>query len=218
VFDDPVRGWEGVHQAYQVREFREDGILIAAVNVPPSLVAMSLPAHGRELGELMADYDRMVVVGCMVEDSVAGRVVHVPGLGAQAFYQISERDAERIVRGIGLAAQVMFAAGARRVLPPFAGAPILHSPDDVTRLLSRPVPKRSLDLFTVHLMGTARMSADPRHGVVSESGEFHGATGLYVADASVLPGPVGVNPMETIVALAMRTAERLIDRRAHLGI
>jgi choline dehydrogenase-like flavoprotein len=80
------------------------------------------------------------------------------------------------------------------------------------------VPKRSLELFTVHLMGTARMGDDPRRGVVCGSGEFHGASGLVVADASILPGAVGVNPMETIVALATRIAERLIDGRARLGI
>ena len=218
VFDAPVRGWEGVHQAYQVREFTDEGILITAVNLPPSLVAMGLPVHGRALGELMRDYDHMVMAGCLVEDSVTGRVRNLPGLGAQAFYQISDADAARVVRGIGLTAELMFAAGARRILPPFAGAPVLHGPDDVATLLSRPVPKRSLELFTVHLMGTARMGDDPRRGVVSGSGEFHGASGLVVADASILPGAVGVNPMETIVALATRIAERLIEGRARFGI
>ena len=49
----------------------------------------------------------------------------------------------------------------------------------------------------------------PARGVVSSFGEHHDVERLFVADASVLPGPVGVNPMETIVALAARSAEDL---------
>jgi choline dehydrogenase-like flavoprotein len=70
----------------------------------------------------------------------------------------------------------------------------------------------------VHLMGTARMSDDPARGVVSSFGEFHGVRGLFVADASLLPGPIGVNPMETIVALAHRNAEWMVANRSRLGM
>ena len=59
-FDEEVTGWHGVHQAFQVREFMREGILITAVNLAPSLVALGLPAYGRELGELMADYNHMI--------------------------------------------------------------------------------------------------------------------------------------------------------------
>jgi choline dehydrogenase-like flavoprotein len=75
-----------------------------------------------------------------------------------------------------------------------------------------------MDLFTVHVMGTARMSDDPSRGVVSSFGELHGARGLFVADASLFPGPIGVNPMETIVALVLRNADWLIENRSRYGI
>jgi len=32
-----------------------------------------------------------------------------------------------------------------------------------------------------------------------------------VADASLFPGPIGINPMETIMALATRVAARLLE-------
>jgi cholesterol oxidase len=38
-----------------------------------------------------------------------------------------------------------------------------------------------------------------------------GHEGLVVADGSILPGPVGPNPSNTIAALAHRAAERLIE-------
>lgn len=218
LFDSEVRGWHGVHQAYQVREFIDEGILITAVNLPPALVAMSTSDHGPRLDEMMRDYDRMVVAGCLIEDSTTGSVRNLPGLGAQVFYQISEADARRIVRAIALTAELMFAAGARRVLSPFAGVPDLHNPDDVAALRARPIDRRTMELFTVHLMGTARMSEDPQRGVVSSFGAFHGIAGLFVADASLFPGPVGVNPMETILALVMRNARWLVDNRARYGI
>jgi len=37
--------------------------------------------------------------------------------------------------------------------------------------------------------------------------------GLFVTDASLFPGPIGINPMETVVALALRNAQRLVERR-----
>ena len=69
-------------------------------------------------------------------------------------------------------------------------------------------------LFSIHLMGTARMSEDPRRGVVGSYGAFHGMANLFVADASLFPGPIGLNPMETVIALALRNARHLIDHRS----
>ena len=77
-------------------------------------------------------------------------------------------------------------------------------------MLARPVRKAALQVYSVHLMGTARMNEDPRRGVTDSFGAFHGVPGLYVADASLFPGPVGTNPMETVVALAMRNARRFL--------
>jgi choline dehydrogenase-like flavoprotein len=217
MFDEDVTGWQGVHQAYQVREFLAEGLLLTATNLTPPMLAALLPAHGRELGELMTSYNHIVTAGPLVEDTGTGRVRNLPGLGPQVFYQLTDRDAARVVRGVELTAQALFTAGARRVLLPFDGAPVVRGPDELRRLLARPVPKRSLQLFSIHLMGTARMSEDPGRGVVGSFGEFHGVPGLLVADASVFPGPIGINPMETVIALAMRNARRLIERR-RLGI
>jgi choline dehydrogenase-like flavoprotein len=217
-FDEDVTGWHGVHQAFQVREFTGEGLMLTAVNLPPTMLAGILPAYGRELGQLMADYNRIVTAGPLVEDTGSGRIRNVPGLGPQVFYQLTERDAARAVRGVELTAQALFAAGARRVLLPFDGAPEVGSPAELRRLLARPVPRRSIQLYSIHLMGTARMSADPKRGVVGAFGEFHGVPGLFVADASLFPGPIGINPMETVIVLAMRNARRLIEDRRRLGI
>jgi choline dehydrogenase-like flavoprotein len=212
-FEEDVTGWHGVHQAFQVRDFIEEGILLTATNLPPAMLAGILPAYGRELGELMAEYNRIVTAGPLVEDTGTGRIRNIPGLGPQVFYQLTDRDAARVVRGVELTAEALFAAGARRVLLPFDGAPEVGSPGELRALLARPVPKRSIQLFSIHLMGTARMSKDPSRGVVGSFGEFHGVPGLFVTDASLFPGPIGINPMETVIALAMRNAQRLIECR-----
>ncbi len=161
-FDSDVTGWQGVHQAFQVREFAGEGLLLTATNLPPAMLAGILPAYGRELGAVMADYNRIVTAGPLVEDTGTGRIRILPGLGPQVFYQLTDGDAARVVRGVELTAQALFAAGARRLLLPFDGAPEVRGPGELRRLLARPVPRRSLQLFSIHLMGTARMSEDPR--------------------------------------------------------
>jgi cholesterol oxidase len=61
-------------------------------------------------------------------------------------------------------------------------------------------------LVTPHPLGGCRMGTTPADGVVNHRGEVFGYPGLYVADGSVVPGSIGVNPSKTIAALAERTA------------
>lgn len=220
VFDEEVRGWEGTHQAFQVREFRDEGFLFAAVNIPPSVIAMTTPLHGAELGELLHDYRRMVVAGMLVEDTNTGRVVRGPGGRPIATYQLNDFDAERLKRGAALLSELLFTAGARRILLPFHGhfhpggrAGELYGPDDIRNVFRQPVPKSSMEVVTVHLMGTARMGADPVHAVTDSFGMVHDAAGLAVCDASLFPSPIGVNPCETIQAIATRNAAHILDQQ-----
>jgi choline dehydrogenase-like flavoprotein len=60
-----------------------------------------------------------------------------------------------------------------------------------------------------HNMGTARMAADPANGVVDAFGRAHEVSNLWIADGSVFPSSLSVNPTLTIVAHALRLADRL---------
>lgn len=60
-----------------------------------------------------------------------------------------------------------------------------------------------------HHLGTTRMAADPRRGVVDENCRVHGVANLYVASGSVFPTSSYANPTLTIVALGLRLADHL---------
>jgi choline dehydrogenase-like flavoprotein len=127
------------------------------------------------------------------------------------FYWLNRKDCETAQEGVAKTAELLFAAGALRVLLPFADLPEISSPGDLAKIRRRPPRPEGLELMTVHIMGSARMAPDPSRGATDPFGRVFGAPGLYVADASLFPGPVGVNPQETIMALAARNARRWLD-------
>lgn len=60
-----------------------------------------------------------------------------------------------------------------------------------------------------HHMGTTRMNADPKSGVVDDQCKIHGVKNLYVAGASVFPTGGYANPVLTTVALVIRLADHI---------
>jgi choline dehydrogenase-like flavoprotein len=60
-----------------------------------------------------------------------------------------------------------------------------------------------------HHIGTTRMHAHPKHGVVDANCRVHGMANLYIAGSSVFPTSGCLNPTLTIVALALRIADRI---------
>ena len=65
-----------------------------------------------------------------------------------------------------------------------------------------------------HHMGTTRMSSDPKTGVTDAWGRVHGVENLYVCGSSLFPTCGWANPTLTIVALALRTAEKIVNDRS----
>ena len=214
IYPFDVKGWQGVSQYAQIREFHDEGIVLAENFVPAGALAAKLETDGAQAWELMQRYNQMVVSGVLVEDSTTGSVGR-SFLGLPyARYDITPYDHARFLRGIGLLGEMHFAMGAEKVLLPFSPGVVAESPDELRRALAARPHRKALDLFTVHLMGTARMGSRPNESVVNLSGELWDLPGCYVADASVFPTAIGVNPQLTIMALATRIAEHIEPRRA----
>lgn len=63
---------------------------------------------------------------------------------------------------------------------------------------------------TAHTIGTARMGTDPERSVVDPAGRSWDVPNLWVCDNSVFPSAVIANPALTIMALSLRTADRML--------
>lgn len=64
---------------------------------------------------------------------------------------------------------------------------------------------------TAHLMGGCRMGNDPTSSVVNEFGQAHDISNLFIAGASTFVTSGASNPTNTVMALAARTADKLIE-------
>ncbi len=63
-----------------------------------------------------------------------------------------------------------------------------------------------------HTIGTCRMGTDPSAAVVDADGRAFDVPNLYISDNSTFPSALAVNPALTIMALALRTADRFLAR------
>jgi choline dehydrogenase-like flavoprotein len=191
---------KGVPQSFYVDEWAQEGIMFEGIAGPPSYAAMSLPLQGERHAKAMRSYRHLAQVGLMVSDSSRGRVRTMAGR-PWITYDLDERDLARFRIGIGHMRELFESAGAREVYLPL--------PEDTP---PEGVRARDLRLMAFHPLGTARADANPAHGVVDSNLQLHGIEGLYIADGSVVPSSLGVNPQITIMALATRLAYHLLER------
>ncbi|HYU60113.1 MAG TPA: GMC family oxidoreductase [Solirubrobacterales bacterium] len=212
-FDEEVRGWDGVMQSYYVDEWEEMGLLMEATFTPLAFGAQWLPGTGREHQERILAYDRVGSNGVHLSDHSTGRVGLTSGGEVRVTYRLERDDARKLVFGIARAAEIFFAAGAREVYSQVRGMPVLK-PGQVADFEAASPLGPALRLEAFHPMGTARMSADPGAGVTAPDGSIHGTEALYVADASLFPTSIGVNPMMTVIACSSRISRRLAERIA----
>jgi choline dehydrogenase-like flavoprotein len=212
LFDEPIEMWFGVPQSYYVDEFADEGIMLEGAGGTPDWIATSLPYFGERHRALMESVSNLSQFGIMVSDSSRGHVREIAGLPF-VFYDLNRRDTLLFKRALEVLADIYWAAGASRLYLPVAGLPEL-GPDDMSRLRALDLRAAQLSLMAFHPLGTCRIGADPASAPVDPAGGLRGYEGLYVADGSIVPSSLGVNPQITIMALATRIAFGIAGRPA----
>jgi choline dehydrogenase-like flavoprotein len=185
---------QDAHRAYPITahcmDFQNDAdggfVIESATVMDPIGFATSVcgedgrPLWGQDLVEVMDDYRHWTGLLAMVNDENNG-VVSVGEDGGDRFTaDFNEREHERISRARDFSAEVLRAAGAKRVL--------------------------RTDLFTTHVQGSCRMGSDPTRSAVDANCESHDVRRLFVGDGSLVPRTLSVNPSLTFMALAERLA------------
>jgi choline dehydrogenase-like flavoprotein len=206
-YEEEVRGWEGVMQSFYVDEWESRGILLEATFTPPAFGGAWLAGSGAEHQRALLGLRHVGSIGVQLTDRSEGRVRLGSG-GVRMTYGLTRDDAVRAAFGIARAAEVHFAAGATAVYPNLTRVPVLR-PGDLPAFEATTFKPSELRLEGFHPMGTARIATDPRQGACAPDGSLHGTAGLYVADASLFPTALGVNPMMTIIAFAKQVAREV---------
>jgi choline dehydrogenase-like flavoprotein len=204
VFDQPVRFWRGTTLAGIVEDETKHNpkrgfaggyhLEMAALDLP-SLPLAGFPSTlwGRELGFLMDHYDRMAGMLINGEDlpRATNRITLDPNVKDRfglpvAHIHVDEHENDAAMR-----------SHAQR-----QGRAIYEAVGAIRTATSRQPP-------ATHNMCTARMSKDPRDGVVDAHGRAHDVSNLFVSDGSQFTSGAACNPTLTIVSLAIRQADHI---------
>ncbi|HEU0014171.1 MAG TPA: GMC family oxidoreductase, partial [Longimicrobium sp.] len=127
-------------------------------------------------------------------------------------YRLTPADRATLVRGMEALARLHLAMGAEDVATLHVHGRPIRTEADVARIAGWPAGPNQLGILSAHVNGTCRLGTDPRISGCTPDGERFGVPGLYVVDGSLLPTAPGVNPQETIMAMATVIAERIARR------
>ena len=204
LFDEEIRLYKGTPVLATTQEFYETdtsrgfarGYTLHAHGARPVEFARGLAnagIWGEELQEALRDYNfygRVTLVGEVLPAEhnavLLGDETDEYGLRiAVVNFSYGPNDNALIAHAVEMGNRILEAAG---------GKPRYVVPD------------------TAHLMGGCRMGRDPGTSVVDRDCRAHDVPNLYICSAAVFPTSGGGNPTETVMALAARTADRMLER------
>ncbi|MGQ0642721.1 MAG: GMC family oxidoreductase N-terminal domain-containing protein [Gemmatimonadaceae bacterium] len=209
----------GVPQTSLCAEFARKnddyGYWIECPALTPGLAAAAASGIGAAHHGLLAQLAYLAPLIVLVRDGVErdrsnGSVTMGRGGAPRIRYRLGARDEQLLREGVASAARLALAGGARAVATLHARPIVAQNEGDLAAILSASVAPNDMSLFSAHVNGTCRIGRWAADAGVKPNGERFGVRGLYVVDGSILPTAPGVNPQETIYALATVLTERMI--------
>ena len=222
-FDEDVRPWEGTLQAVYSDELRDldgegYGVKYETAPIHPTLFAAFAPwRSAAQYVELASGLRRVALVGVLMRDRSAGEVRVGRDGEPVARYSLSPVDVAHVRRGLDGAAQILEAAGARRIVSAHSRYVTYEPGRDSRERFMRDADACGYGagrcvFYSFHLMGSARMGGSAATSVCNPEGETWDVRDLVVCDGSTFPTASGVNPMVTIEAIAHLNASALAAR------
>ncbi len=231
----PVDMWHGPMQGAQSLQFVDperdrNGYVIESAPGHVGLIAMALPWEGTDAhAASMRDGRYLAPLVAVTRDGGAGRVSLTRAGRVRVDYRLDKVGVATLRHAAVRMARMARAAGAGEIVvagtPGVRFMPVRSSPESDAAAYGRfedrvarmdYAPNRG-SVMSAHQMGTVRMGATPRDHPCDPNGRVRARNrqdrliaGLYVADSSLFPTAIGVNPMLTVMAMARRVARTVL--------
>ncbi|MFN2442236.1 MAG: GMC family oxidoreductase N-terminal domain-containing protein [Thermoanaerobaculia bacterium] len=194
----------------------EEGFVLETCMYFPFTTAKNLAGFGEPHSKLMHAFPRLQMILVLACDkAVPGNRVSVDRAGKPVVhYRFTPETIEAMVRATRASARIFFGAGAVRVHAPSADPPLIEAADAlrIEELIdARHFKPGKISVSAAHLMGGCGMGRDAGDSVTDSRGRVHGRPWLRVADASLFPDSLEINPYLTIMAIADRVAEGILE-------
>jgi len=219
LFDARIDPFYGPPQSVYSHEFSQRegmGFFMEAPPVHPMLAGMVMPGFGRPHREVLRKLGHLNALIALIQDGFTpheeGATVMPRGDGLAVSYHFTEPFWEAARAAMKATARIQLAAGAKEVYTLHSRPLRITREADLKRIDEVALGPNRVGVFTAHQMGGCAMGGDPERSVVDANLRHHRITNLYIVDGSVLPSSLGVNPQETIYALARRAAMGIAER------
>ena len=192
-----------------------EGFVLETCMYFPFTTAKNLAGFGEAHSRFMRAFPRLQMILVLACDrATPGNRVSVDRDGRPVVrYRFTPEVVRSLVAATRASARIFFAAGAVRVHAPSADPPCLEI-WDASRIDERVSERHFLpgrtSVSAAHLMGGCAMGRGVSDSVTDAWGRVHGIPWLRVADASLFPDSLEINPYLTIMALADRAAEGVL--------
>ncbi|MBS1891279.1 MAG: FAD-dependent oxidoreductase [Actinobacteria bacterium] len=223
VYDEPVEAWNGQLITVMSFDFQhclgDSGFYISPLGLSPATWAGQSPwTDGEAMREHFLKFPAMASWHSITHDHGSGQVVL--GEDGKALVRWSmtddELDREVAIRAHTELARVHHAAGAAEIFTFHWTPHHWRRGEDFDAYIERleAAAPEEYTAYSAHQMGSCRMGSSPDDAVADGRGELHDTRGVWVGDASAFPTATGVNPMVSIMVLAERTADRILEEAA----
>jgi len=213
--DRPITNAVGHPKSFYLDQFAEsDHFLLETCMYFPFIAAKAMVGFGEEHSRFMRAFPRLQMILVLACDEVDDHNrVTVDGDGRPVVhYRFTPEAIHGLVQGAITSAKISFAAGAVRAHVPVSHSPTIERADRerLDQIAEKPDFKPGkLSISAAHLQGGCAMGSGPEDSVTDSCGRVHGVPWLYVADSSLFPNSLEINPYLTIMALADRVAETI---------
>jgi choline dehydrogenase-like flavoprotein len=213
-FPERLDAYAGMQICRYMQPPGDDGLVLETWFNPAMMQSLFMPGWFDDHWHNMQRYPYMTCFGVVVGSGNDAKVKRaLIGEGPELDYVTAPDDRARLIDGMKLAGRIAFAAGAKRVMPPTFGYLEITSEDQLDDLDEEVRAHGDLLVNSAHPQGGNPMSRDSEKGVVDERFRVRHRgepmENLYVADASVFPSSVTVNPQLTVMALAAYAAQTI---------
>ncbi len=213
-YEDPVRAWAGAPQSIASHHNVDRGpdrigYFVEAAPLHPMLGALAARQAGARSADFMSrlghytTHISLAVDGLMKGDS-GGTVTLRPDGRARLDYPFRPALMEAMQAGTETLIRANLTAGASQVLTMHTDPVAVRGVKGLRQVFERGFGPLDLAVFSAHQMGGCAMGPDPATSVVRPDLRHHQLENLFVVDGSVFPTALGVNPSESIYALAHR--------------